>query len=244
MTEDLHDRLRVFWDADAETYDHSPGHAVADPAEAAAWRASMLELLPPPPARLLDAGAGTGAMSLLAAELSYRVTALDLSPGMLARLEAKARERGLGIETVIGPADDPPAGPFDAVMERHLIWTVPDPVGTLAAWRRVAPRTVLFEGLWGGRGRLHRLRRTAVETARRARGVPKDHHDEYAPDLRASLPLAGGLAVQPLVDAAARAGWRRYRVVRLREVEAARRRAAKWPLGALESVPRFALVLE
>jgi len=244
MNEELHGRLRAFWDADAETYDHSPGHAVADPAEAAAWRAALLQLLPSPPARILDAGAGTGAMTLLAAELGYRVTALDLSSQMLARLEAKAGQRGLDVDVVLGPADRPPDGPFDAMIERHLIWTVPDPVATLAAWRRIAPRAVLFEGLWGRQGALHGLRRATIHAVRRAYRVPDDHHDEYPADLRARLPLAGGMAVDLLVEAAARAGWRRSRVVRLREVEDARRRAARWPLSALESIPRFALALE
>jgi SAM-dependent methyltransferase len=241
---DVHDRLRDFWDLDADTYDHSPGHAVADPAEAAAWQAAMLAALPPPPARILDAGAGTGAMSVLAAELGYEVTALDLSPEMLSKLQAKARARALPIETVVSPADRPPTGPFDAVMERHLIWTVPDPVATLAAWRAVAPRAVLFEGRWGRRGPWQSVRHAAAGVAKRAYGIGDDHHAAYEDDLRASLPLAGGMSVRPLLEAAANAGWRRYRVDRMADVEAARRRSTPWPLGTLESIPRFALVLD
>jgi SAM-dependent methyltransferase len=244
MTGDVHERLREFWDADAATYDRSPGHAVADVAEAGAWKAAMTRLLPPPPARILDAGAGTGTMSLLAAELGHEVTALDLSPRMLAVARAKAAGRGLRLEIVEGPADRPPDGPFDAVMERHLIWTVPDPVATLRAWREAAPRTVLFEGLWGRSGALHGLRRRALDAVRRAYGIPDDHHADYEPDLRAALPFGGGLTPEALAEAAARAGWRRFRVDRLREVEAARRRSARSPLGALEAIPRFALSLE
>ena len=114
----------------------------------AAWLAVLADHLPPAPARILDVGAGTGAMSLLAAELGHRVTALDISPGMLGHAERKAAERGVTLETVIGPADSPPEGPFDAVIERHLLWTLPDPSGALAGWRRVAPggRMVLLEG--------------------------------------------------------------------------------------------------
>jgi len=137
---DMEHRVQAWWDEDAGTYDRSPSHAASDPVEAAAWRAALLRLLPPAPATVLDAGAGTGAMSLLAADLGYKVTALDLSQGMLDRLRAKAGERDLKIEVVQGPADKPPKGPFDSVVERHLLWTIPDPGGVLTAWRAAAPR--------------------------------------------------------------------------------------------------------
>ena len=42
---------------------------------------------------MLDAGAGTGALSLLAAELGYVVTALDLSEGMLSKARERRRRR-------------------------------------------------------------------------------------------------------------------------------------------------------
>ena len=58
---------------------------------------------------------------------------------MLARLEAKAAAEQLPIETIEGSAGEPPSGAFDAVIERLLLWTLPDPVGALAAWREVCP---------------------------------------------------------------------------------------------------------
>ena len=36
-------------------------------------------------------------------------------------------------------AASPPGGPFDAVVERHLLWTLPDPGAALVAWRQAAP---------------------------------------------------------------------------------------------------------
>src|SRR5262245_53238423 len=108
---DVQDRIRRWWNDDAATYDHTPSHAASDPAEAAAWRAALLRFLPPPPASVLDVGAGTGAMTLLAAELGFRVTALDLSEEMLGRARLKAAERGLDVAFHVGPGSDPPAGP-------------------------------------------------------------------------------------------------------------------------------------
>ncbi len=68
MSDELHDRLRRFWDLDAEVYDRSPTHAGTDPVEAAVWRAALLRHLPLAPASVLDVGAGTAAISLLLAE--------------------------------------------------------------------------------------------------------------------------------------------------------------------------------
>ena len=246
-TDDLdptHQRIRDFWNADAEGYDRSASHAASDPVEAATWRAALLRHLPRPPARVLDAGAGTGSISLLAADLGFEVTALDLSPSMLAQAERKAEARGLRLATVVAPATEPPAGPFDAVVERHLLWTTPDPVAALSAWREVASRVVLFEGMWHLGGVMGWLREQATERLRRALRVPHDHHGHYDPELYASLPLAPMTAAK-LLAALSEAGFGRVRIERLRDVEWARRLAAPNPvLGRLESRPQFAVVAE
>ncbi|HXF74002.1 MAG TPA: class I SAM-dependent methyltransferase [Actinomycetota bacterium] len=236
---DLHERIRAFWDEDAGTYDRSPAHAASDPGEAMAWRAVLARHLPPPPARVLDVGAGTGAMSLLAAELGHEVTALDLSPAMLERARAKAAALGRPLTVVVGRSEEPPPGPFDAVIERHVLWTLPDPAGALEAWRRaVRPggRLVLLEALRPGGGR-----EALARVARRLLRTPPDHHAPYPEEVLAVLPLAGARSLRPILQAVAGAGWRRIRVERLREVERARRRAAGPLLGPLEQAPRYAV---
>jgi ubiquinone/menaquinone biosynthesis C-methylase UbiE len=243
---DPHDELRAFWDRDASSYDRSPSHAGSDPVEAPMWRAALLRHLPPPPAHVLDVGAGTGTMSLMAAELGYRVTALDLSPGMLAEARKKADRLGLDIETVIGPAHEPPPGPFDAILERHLLWTTPDPPGALRAWRSVAPggRLVIYEGIFDRGGMRARFEDTLIKVARRARGLPPDHHGEYSAELLATLPLAGARSPLPLIEAVREAGWRRIRIERLRDVEWARRMASSPMIGWMLTVERFAILAD
>jgi SAM-dependent methyltransferase len=243
---DPHDEIRAFWDRDAETYDRSPSHSGTEPLEAAAWRAALLRHLPPQPARILEVGVGTGTMSLMAADLGYRVTGLDLSPGMLAAARKKAESLGVEQESVIGSAEEPPPGPFDAVIVRHLMWTLPDPVAALRAWRAVATRgrLVLYEGVFARVGRAAEVRRRATEFVRKAYGILHEHRGEYSPELLAALPLAGAATPAPMLEAVGEAGWQQVQLERLRDVEWARRTASPPLLGWLESVPRFAVLAQ
>jgi len=244
---DIHDTIRAYWDRDSSTYDRSPGHAVSDPVEAAAWRGALRDALPDPPARVLDAGAGTGALALLAAELGYDVTALDLSSGMLDRAREKAAQRGLGLTFTVGSASEPPGGDFDAIVERHVLWTMPDPTAALTAWRGATAaggRLVLFEAIWGREDLIAEAQRRASSLARSILGVPDDHHAPYPSDVLGRLPLSRMPSPAPLVDIVREAGWRGARIRRLRDVEWARRLQHPWPLGWLEHLPRYALIAD
>lgn len=244
---DVHDQIRDFWNRDSRTYDDSASHAVSDPLEAAAWRAALRRVLPDPGSKVLDAGAGTGALSLLAAELGYEVTALDLSEGMLSKARLKAKASGIELTFVVGPAAKPPPGPFDAVMERHVLWTMPDPVTVLRAWRDVVipdGRLVLFEGVWGADTPTQKAKDRAAEALRRAFGVEDHHHAPYPADVLAQLPLAEMTSPNPLIGMVHEAGWRRLRIQRLRDVEWASMQHERWPLGWLEHRPRYTLVAD
>lgn len=141
------------WDAEAATFDDEPDHGLRDPQVRAAWRSLLVPLLPPEPARILDLGCGTGSLSVLLAEQGHQVTGLDLSPRMLDRAAEKAHRHGVPVTFLQGDAAQPRGvgDAFDVVIERHVLWAMPDPSVALTCWRRlVAPsgRLVLIEGQW------------------------------------------------------------------------------------------------
>ncbi len=242
----ISDQIRQYWDIDSATYDDSASHRPRTAFELAAWTSSLRRLLPAPPASVLDVGAGTGFLSVLLARSGYEVTAVDLSPGMLDRLRSNAESAGVHVTTQEGDATHPPAGPFDAVVERHLLWTLPEPSAAIEQWRASAPegRLLLLESLWGpSAGMAEQLRHTAQLGLRRLRGARHDHHAEYDASLRAELPLGSGTTPEALLRLVESSSWRLARIERLRDVEWATRAALPTPAERLVGIsPRFAVI--
>lgn len=241
----LKEQIRAYWDVDSTTYDNSRGHKPRTALELAAWSGTLTRLLPPKPAKVLDVGAGTGFLSVLLARQGYEVTALDLSSGMLERLVENAAAANVEVKTVEGDAEHPPKGTFDAVVERHLLWTLPDPGAAVNAWRKVAPkgRLILLESLWGSAGGpVEELRASARQVLRRLRNEAGDHHAEYEPDIRSELPLGNGTTPEQLV-ALVEPAWGAARIERLRDVEWATRLALpSIPDRIIGVTPRFAVI--
>jgi magnesium-protoporphyrin O-methyltransferase len=90
--------------------------------------------------RILDAGCGTGALAVAAAQLGAHVTAIDISGGLV----DVARERapsGLDIDWRVGDMLDPALGEFDHVvaMDSLIHYQTGDIVDVLASLARRSP---------------------------------------------------------------------------------------------------------
>jgi magnesium-protoporphyrin O-methyltransferase len=112
-------------------------------------RALMLDLLPQHLAgcRMLDAGCGTGAMSLELAARGATVVAIDLSPTLvgLARERSHAA-KGEPIEFRVGDMRDAGLGAFEHVvaMDSLIHYQADDIVRVLAAWAPRTRRSIVF----------------------------------------------------------------------------------------------------
>jgi SAM-dependent methyltransferase len=226
MTTDITQQLGRIWDEDAGLYDRH--HSAPRPEVLAAWRATLRRLLPDPPASVLDAGAGTGFVSLILAGLGYQVTAVDLSAQMLAVLRSKADLLGLNIRTLHADVAHPPSGEtFDAVVERDILWTLPGPDAALAAWRDAAPagRLVLIEATWGKTKGVAELQNRARVLAHRplrwVRGSKPHQHDDYPEDVVRALPYVNGILPAEAVCLVENSPWGPARFERLNDVERA-----------------------
>jgi len=134
------DDIREYWSSRAETFDLSPGHEIFGDDERGAWHRLIVRHLGEGDGRkALDLASGTGGISRLLCERGFSVTGLDFSEPMLERARTKAQARSLDARYVMGDAEDTrlPDEAFDAIMTRHLVWTLPDPEAAFADWFRV-----------------------------------------------------------------------------------------------------------
>lgn len=103
--------------------------------------------------RILDVGTGPGFLALLFAEMNHEVYAVDLSSEMILKAKRNAENRNLNINFYHGDAEnlDFENGYFDVVVNKYLLWTLPDPSKALFEWKRVlndGGRLILIDGEW------------------------------------------------------------------------------------------------
>lgn len=168
---DLKEEIRAYWSRRAETFDAAPGHGIRPGAEHEAWKALLGPRIAPAgqggsgPARVLELGSGTGEVTRVLLALGHDVTGLDLAEPMLERARAK-HAGGLGrVRFFAGDAEatQEPDAAYDAVVCRHLVWTLTAPERAFRDWFRVLKpggRVVIVDGDWHNppwRGRLCRL---------------------------------------------------------------------------------------
>lgn len=145
---------RQYWDDAAASFDEEPDHGLRDPLILEHWTNFLQASLPSTATTILDIGCGTGSLSVVLAKLGHNVTGIDLSSAMIALARTKAERLGLEIEFHVMDAASPHLlhKHFDAIVCRHLLWTLPEPKQVLQKWADLLKeegRLLLIEGYWG-----------------------------------------------------------------------------------------------
>jgi ubiquinone/menaquinone biosynthesis C-methylase UbiE len=107
--------------------------------------------------QVIDLGCGTGQLSLPLAERGARVLAVDVSPAMVMRLEAKAREHSLpGVEGLAMPIENLslPAGSVDLAVTSYALHHLRDSdksrvVSAVYQWLRPGGTLIVADMMFG-----------------------------------------------------------------------------------------------
>lgn len=217
-------KISQYWDKSATTYDNSYGHGLKSDLEKELW----LDLLArniqlPHGAEILDVGCGTGFLSLLLAELGFKVTGLDLSEEMRHQAKAKAGHAGFDIRFMSGDAEAPPfpERSFDAVISRHVAWTLPDPQSALVNWGKLirpGGSVIIIDGVWTPRCLGSFLRFLAADGVRLLQG--KLGHLLWARKYarKSDLPLYGGAEPEKVMKLVEETGFSRGWIDRMEPI--------------------------
>ena len=135
------------WNSAAERYEKT-----AHPYTVRYVEAALVHVPLTPASRVLDVAAGTGALALAAARTGAQVLATDFSPGMVARIAAKAVPN-VEARVMDGQALDLPDSGFDAVFSIFGVFMFPDWRKGLAEMARVTrPGGYGVVAVWQDRG--------------------------------------------------------------------------------------------
>ncbi len=160
------------------------------------WLLPQVE--PDPGLSLLDAGCGPGTYHAALARAGLRITACDLSAGMLRDVAAQAHSISADVAPVRADAEALPFrdGAFDRVMANHMLYHVADQPRALEEMRRVlrrGGRVVLATNATDNNARLFDLHLRAAAHAGYAVSEPGANVRftlDHLPVVRAAFPSA------------------------------------------------------
>lgn len=149
----MKEKINKYWSKRADSYNKSVRRSLHSKREKNAWQEIFTEALGKEKLKILDVGTGPGIVAFLLSELGHDVTGVDLSEEMLRNASENTAKFGLPVEFRHGDAENLPfeAESFDAVVNRAVLWTLPNPDKAIAAWRRVLKpggKVVIVDGNW------------------------------------------------------------------------------------------------
>ncbi|GKX55287.1 SAM-dependent methyltransferase [Leminorella grimontii] len=149
----LLDDVKRYWNTRADGYSQV-NEAELKGSKRALWQSAILRNAPDCAClNVLDVGTGPGFFAVTLAMAGHRVTAVDVTPGMLEKAKANAREHDVDVNFVTSDvhrlpfADDT----FDLLVTRNVTWNLKYPKLAYQEWRRVLKpggRLINFDANW------------------------------------------------------------------------------------------------
>lgn len=191
---DTKEVIRNYWDYRSGSYNNEGIEQSEERRKA--WKAMLSTAIEGKRGlNVLDVGTGPGFLALLFAEMGNEVTAVDLSHNMLEKARKNASKKSLNINFLHGDAENLqlPDSHFDIVVNRYLLWTLPDPGKALMEWKRVLKdggTIIAIDGDWNEQ---KLSRRIWMKVSDFSRGVKegkymKIYRKQYEP-IKKDLPL-------------------------------------------------------
>jgi ubiquinone/menaquinone biosynthesis C-methylase UbiE len=149
---DTKETISNYWDWRSQTYDN--GRCGFQEAEKSVWKKELMPVLKcEKDLSVLDVGTGPGFLALILAEMGHKVTGVDISKGMLEKARENARAMNLKIDFIHADGEKLPfeEESFDLLVNRHLLWTLPNPKKAAEEWTRVLKRNgriLAIDGAW------------------------------------------------------------------------------------------------
>ncbi|MCY1224658.1 Ubiquinone/menaquinone biosynthesis C-methyltransferase UbiE [compost metagenome] len=228
----LKEDIRDYWSRRAKTFDLAFGHRISPGPEFIAWGTMVRSVLGPESQKVLELACGTGEITRVLLSLGHAVTAVDFSETMLET--AKRKHSGTGVKFVLADAENTmePDGTYDALVCRHLVWTLTDPDRAVSDWFRVLKpggKLLIFDGNWAKKTLLGQLASLGIICLEQFIG-----HDPYYDGvmsekhagIMARLPFSNGLTAEKLTSVLGRAGYERIRFLPHKPIAVAQRRNA------------------
>ena len=144
--DEIHSANKSYWTKRARTYSLDVNQGELHTAVCGLWLETIEQHVlthfagkSPRDLRVLDIGTGPGFFAVILAKAGYRVTAIDLTPAMLAEAKKNAGALAPAIDFREMNAEDLdfPAETFDIVISRNLTWDLPRPDVAYREWHRV-----------------------------------------------------------------------------------------------------------
>ncbi len=205
------------WDKRSRWFDGEQG--LRNEVQDRAWSQLLRSELGDAPLATLDVGTGTGVLAILLAELGHRSCGVELSPGMLEIAQKNAEKRDVEVSWHVGDAENLSFEDetFDLVINRNVLWTLPDPARALQEWQRVLKPgglLMILDGNWFDRSLGHRLQQflaTMLATAKTGKNpwhAIRRRRKDYSNHFEKHLSLMRPGSRQKILDLVQKTGFR------------------------------------